>query len=253
VTTLGELLRALQSGALTVEEVETYLEGYGISEVGLARFDEHRLGRTGFPEVIYAPGKDQPTLLRLMAAAGEAPRLASRVSPEQMQILVRHLPAGRALPEAGLFLSNPQAARLAPAPHPVAVLSAGHGDRRIADEAAAILEILGYRVHRGYDVGVAGLHRLFEHASFLSAARAVVVAAGMDGALPSVVAGLVGAPVIAIPTSVGYGAAFGGLAALLTMLNACAPGVAVVNIDNGVGAAALAHGILRQIPKDAQA
>jgi NCAIR mutase (PurE)-related protein len=248
--TLAELLSAFKAGTVTQEEVEAYLSSYGISEVGLARFDEHRLARTGFPEIIYAPGKDDRTLLGLMEAAGEAPRLASRLSPEQLQRLSAELPRGRAFREARLFLSNPQAARLAPAAHPVAVLSGGHCDLQVAEEAAVILQVLGYAVRRGYDVGVAGLHRLFEHAAFLSNARAVVVVAGMDGALPAVVAGLVSAPVIAVPTSVGYGAAFGGIAPLLAMLNSCAPGVSVVNIDNGVGAAAVVHAFLRQIPKD---
>ncbi|HEX9639219.1 MAG TPA: nickel pincer cofactor biosynthesis protein LarB [Acidobacteriota bacterium] len=248
---LIELLSAFQAGRLTVEEVESYLASYGLSEIGLARFDEHRHGRTGFPEIVYAPGKDSETLVELMQVASEAPRFASRLSAEQLALLHSRLPQGRAFPAAGLFLSNPQAARLAPAPHPVAVLSGGHSDRRVAEEAAVVLEVLGYAVRRGFDVGVAGLHRLFEHAAFLAACRAVVVVAGMDGALPSVVAGLVAAPVIAVPTSVGYGAAFGGIAALLAMLNSCAPGVSVVNIDNGVGAAAVAHAFLRQIPKDA--
>jgi hypothetical protein len=207
-----------------------------------ARIDGERRERTGVPEVILAAGKtlEQNVALvgALYARAGFA--LATRVPPDQRDALAAAYPAAVADARSGSL-------RLGSLPRTgarVAVVCAGTSDLAVADEAAFALDAFGDDVVRATDVGVAGIHRLFDALPDVAACGAVIVVAGMEGALPSVVAGLVRAPVIAVPTSVGYGAAFDGLAALLGMLTSCAPGIGVVNIDNGFGAAALAHKIV---------
>jgi hypothetical protein len=208
----------------------------------MARLDHDRGARTGVPEVVFAAGKtlaENIALLRgLYDRAGFA--LATRVPDDQ------RAPLGEALPDA-VFDARSGAVRLGALPRTgiaVAVVCAGTSDGPVADEAAFTLEAFGHDAIRASDVGVAGIHRLYESLDAIRSARVVIVVAGMEGALPSVVAGLVRAPVIAVPTSVGYGAAFEGVAALLGMMTACAPGIGVVNIDNGFGAAALAHKIV---------
>jgi NCAIR mutase (PurE)-related protein len=208
----------------------------------MARLDHDRGARTGVPEVVFAAGKtlaENIALLRgLYDRAGFA--LATRVPVDQ------RAPLGEALPDA-VFDPRSGAVRLGALPRTgiaVAVVCAGTSDGPVADEAAFTLEAFGHDAIRASDVGVAGIHRLYESLDAIRSARVVIVVAGMEGALPSVVAGLVRAPVIAVPTSVGYGAAFEGVAALLGMMTACAPGIGVVNIDNGFGAAALAHKIV---------
>jgi NCAIR mutase (PurE)-related protein len=215
-------------------------------DLGYARLDIDRARRTGVAEVIFAAGKTTDQLLGLIEAAlthvGKV--LATRVKPEQADAAVARFPQLVAEP-IGRLLHTPW-----PEPHlPLtAVLSAGTSDQPVADEAAGVLRYLGHHVHRGYDVGVAGIHRLFRELSQLTRKPAAFIAvAGMEGALPSVLAGLVDRPVIAVPTSIGYGASFSGLAALLAMLNSCASGVGVVNIDNGFGAAMFAHRIARDL------
>ena len=207
-----------------------------------SRLDHDRRERTGVPEVVFAAGKtlDQNrSLIRgLYDRAGFA--LATRVPAEQRDALLAGLPDAVLEPFSG-------ALRCGTLPRTgvrVAVVCAGTSDLPVAEEAAFVLDAFGHDAVRATDVGVAGIHRLFDSLDAIASARAVIVVAGMEGALPSVVAGLVRAPVIAVPTSVGYGAAFEGLAALLSMLTACAPGIGVVNIDNGFGAAALAHKIV---------
>jgi pyridinium-3,5-biscarboxylic acid mononucleotide synthase len=205
----------------------------------VARLDHERRGRTGVPEVVFAAGKtleQNAALVRgLYERAGFS--LATRIPAEQ------RLPLAAALPDALLepLSGSLRIGRLPASGERVAVVCAGTSDLPVAEEAAFALEAFGHDAVRANDVGVAGIHRLFDSLDAIRTCRVVVVVAGMEGALPSVVAGLVRAPVIAVPTSVGYGAAFEGLAALLGMLNACAPGIGVVNIDNGFGAAALAH------------
>jgi pyridinium-3,5-biscarboxylic acid mononucleotide synthase len=207
-----------------------------------ARLDCERRERTGIPEVIYAGGKTLEQNRALIAAlyARTGFVLATRIPAEQ------RAPLAAAFPDAVIDARSGSLRRgtLPRTGAKVAVVCAGTSDLAVADEAAFALDALGDDPVRATDVGVAGIHRLFDALDDIASARAVIVVAGMEGALPSVVAGLVRAPVIAVPTSVGYGAAFEGLAALLGMLNACAPGVAVVNIDNGFGAAALAHKIV---------
>jgi NCAIR mutase (PurE)-related protein len=204
------------------------------------RLDHDRARRRGFAEAVLCEPKTVEHLLVIaeQVRAREARTLFTRVRPDQAQPLLDALPGAVLEPDARVvaFPGTPPA----PTGHLVAVLAAGTSDLPVAREAAVTARHLGRPVELVVDVGVAGLHRVLEQLDLLRSARAIVVAAGMDGALPGVVAGLVAAPVIAVPTSVGYGAAFGGLAPLLTMLNACAPGVAVVNIDNGYGAGHLA-------------
>ena len=208
----------------------------------VARLDHERRDRTGVPEVVLAAGKtlEQNVALLRDLHARAAFALATRVPPDQRERLAAALPQAEIEPLSGTLRWG----RLPRTAARVAVVCAGTSDLPVAEEAAFTLEALGHDAVRAADVGVAGIHRLFDVLDDVTSCRAVIVVAGMEGALPSVVGGLVRAPVIAVPTSVGYGAAFDGLAALLGMLNACAPGIGVVNIDNGFGAAALAHKIV---------
>ncbi len=205
-------------------------------DLGFARIDLDRERRCGVPEVIYAPGKTTAQIAEIVRATAGGGRNAwvSRVSTEQAGALSREYPDGVHHPGAGAWTLD--VAPLPPRRGLVAVLCAGTSDLPVAEEAAFTAERLGSEVLREYDVGVAGLHRLLSRMEAIRRARVVVVAAGMEGALPSVVGGLVDRPVIAVPTSVGYGVGVGGVAALLGMLTGCVPGVLVVNIDNGFGA-----------------
>lgn len=208
--------------------------------MGFAKVDHHRTVRKGFPEVVFGQGKTPAQVAKIASALLEhSERLLVTKTTHEAWYAVR-----RAVPDAS-FDETARAIivdrRATPDPVPgVAVASAGTSDLPVAEEAAVTAELMGCRVERVVDVGVAGIHRLFAEMPRIGRARVVVVVAGMEGALPSVVGGLVRAPVIAVPTSVGYGASFDGLAALLAMLNSCAPGVSVVNIDNGFGAGYLA-------------
>ncbi len=238
---LRDLLAAVEAGELSIDEALSRLKGFPYEDLGFARLDSHRTLRKGFPEVIFCPGKTVEQIVDIVKRirAREGRVLAARVSVD----------AAQALEEAFPDAVHHAAARMVvvgePAPSSgrgtVLVVSAGTADIPVADEAAVTAKTLGSDVERLYDVGVAGIHRLFGNRERLFDANVLVVAAGMEGALASVVAGLVDRPVVAIPTSVGYGASFGGLSALLTMLNSCAPGVSVVNIDNGFGAGYVAH------------
>ena len=211
------------------------------------RLDHARAGRTGLPEVIYGAGKTREQVGRaareLYARAGFA--LATRVAPADGLALAAVLPD--AIYDAGARILR--CGRLPATGQRIAIACAGTSDVPVALEAARTLDALGHEVVERYDVGVAGLHRTLAAVEDFAACRVVIVVAGMEGALPSVIAGLVRAPVVAVPTSVGYGAAFEGMAALLAMLTACAPGISVVNIDNGFGAAAVAHKIVTVQPR----
>jgi len=207
----------------------------------VADLDLDRTRRRGYPEAVYCAGKTAEQVGLIAAAVGaraDVTTLFTRADPEHAKAVLQALPDARYDTDARLLAWPPQPP--APTGGLVAVLAAGTSDLPVAREAYLTASYLGRPTELVVDVGVAGLHRVLGRLELLRQARVVVVAAGMDGALPSVVAGLVGAPVIGLPTSVGYGAAFGGIAALLTMLNACAPGVSVVNIDNGYGAGHLA-------------
>lgn len=238
------LLAAVADGRIAVDDAASRLETAPFADLGFAHVDHHRDLRDGLPEVILALGK---TPAQVAAIAREVfdrsgRVLVTRVEGNHAAALAGALPGATYDEHARLawFDPNPRAQ----AGH-VAVVTAGTSDIPVAQEAAIVAEMMGARVTRHFDVGVAGLHRLAAHMQELRAANAVVVAAGMEGALPSVVGGLVANPVIAVPTSVGYGASFGGVAALLGMLNSCATGVSVVNIDNGFGAGFVAATINR--------
>jgi NCAIR mutase (PurE)-related protein len=233
---LRNLLAAVARGELTPDEAAERLRGFPSEALDEATVDHQRFARAGFPEVIFGPGKPPETIVRIAEriTAGGAPLLATRVSEDAARALSARFPDGRYAAAARVFT---RAGRepLPPA-GTVAVISAGSSDLPVAEEAAETAGALGAPVERVRDVGVAGLHRILRHERLLREAAALVVVAGMEGALPSVVGGLTDRPVIAVPTSVGYGASFGGLAALLGMLNSCAAGVTVVNIDNGFSA-----------------
>lgn len=208
----------------------------------IARLDHERRERTGVPEAIFAEGKTLEQNLALVGAlyARTGFALATRIPPEQRAPIAAAYPDAVLEPLSGALRRG----TLRRTSRRVAVVCAGTSDLPVAEEAAFVLDALGHDAVRATDVGVAGIHRLFDALDDVASCGAVIVVAGMEGALPSVVAGLVRAPVIAVPTSVGYGAAFEGIAALLGMLTSCAPGIGVVNIDNGFGAAALAHKIV---------
>lgn len=212
----------------------------GPTTEGIAELDHDRASRRGYPEAVYCAGKTPAQLAAIAAEVRDrgTPTLFTRVEPGQVEAVLAELPQAGYHEDARLIAWPPEPP--APTGGLVAVLAAGTSDLPVAREAALTATHLGRACELVVDVGVAGLHRVLNRLDLLRRARVVVVVAGMDGALPSVVAGLVSAPVVAVPTSVGYGASFGGLAALLAMLNACAPGVAVVNIDNGYGAGHLA-------------
>ena len=240
-----ELMRILSdvaAGSTGVDDAANRLAAAGIDDLGFARLDTDRERRTGLAEVIFAPGKTDEQLEVLVGRCLElyGKVLVTRLEPERALPLLGSFSELRFYDTARVLEARPEADPIHP---PVAVVSAGTSDQPVAEEAAVVLEHLGHPVDRVVDVGVAGIHRLFSQLDRLRAAHAIVVAAGMEGALPSVVAGLVDRPVVAVPTSVGYGASFGGVAALLGMLNSCAAGIGVVNIDNGFGAATLVHRI----------
>ncbi|MBC7359639.1 MAG: nickel pincer cofactor biosynthesis protein LarB [Desulfacinum sp.] len=240
---LVELLEAYRQGAVDLEEVLAFLKRLPFEDMSFAKVDHHRSLRRGYPEVVYGEGKSAQQILKILQAMDRAggPLLATRVSSEKAEEVLKHFPdLSYDVAARVIYRKDPRASEHLSAKRAVQVLCAGSSDLPVAEEAAITAEVLGQKVERFYDVGVAGLHRLLSLREELDRAAAYVVVAGMEGALPSVVAGLVARPVIAVPTSVGYGASFGGIAALLGMLNSCAPGVAVVNIDNGFGAGYLA-------------
>ena len=246
-STLLALLAEVQRGDTTPEAATERLSDLPFEDIGHTRIDHHRLLRTGLPEVIYAAGKTPEQVAEIfahMAAAGSSV-LATRATPEAAVAVWKSIPSAihnaiaRTITLGSPVLSSGESIPC------VCVLCAGTSDLPVAEEASITAEHFGVRVIRLYDVGVAGLHRLLAVRDQLVDADCIIVCAGMEGALPSVVGGLVGVPVIAVPTSVGYGASFGGAAALLGMLNSCSPNVSVVNIDNGFGAAYTATLIAR--------
>ncbi len=235
------LLKKLKDGKVTVREAMDALRALPYEDLGFAKIDSHRDLRRGIPEAVYCPGKTPEQIVAIVKhmVASRSLALATRATPE----IYERVRAG--LDGAPVVYHEKARMVVAGKTRParrgnVLVVTAGTSDIPVAEEAAVTAEVLGNRVTRLYDVGVAGIHRVLDRRELLEGAKVVVVVAGMEGALPSVVAGLVAVPVIAVPTSVGYGASFDGLAALLAMMNACSPGVAVVNIDNGFGAGYLA-------------
>ncbi|TAK56045.1 MAG: nickel pincer cofactor biosynthesis protein LarB [Dehalococcoidia bacterium] len=241
---LRELLAAVADGRTGVDAAVGELRHLPYEDIGFALVDHHRALRDWVPEVILGQGKspDQVVAIARTLLERSDRLLITRLEREAAAAVLDAIPDARHHEVARCITVERTPA---PKQDGIAVLCAGTADLPVAEEAAVTAEIIGNDVRRLYDVGVAGLHRLLDRLDVLRAARALVVVAGMEGALPSVVAGLVSAPVIAVPTSVGYGASFGGLAPLLSMLNACAAGVAVVNIDNGFGAGYMAASINR--------
>ncbi len=244
---LKALLEGVSSGGVSVSAAEEALRAATFSDLGFAKVDHQRGLRQGVSEVIYGAGKTPEQIAAIaesMLTAGDGRILITRIDPDAARAVQRLLQEGASgAPQIPLFTyyDSPRLATVGEMPEPdgcgpIAVAAAGTSDIPVAEEAALTAEMLGNRVERLYDVGVAGLHRLLAQGDVLSRAKVIVAVAGMEGALPSVVAGLVSCPVIAVPTSVGYGASLGGVAALLAMLNSCASGVSVVNIDNGFGA-----------------
>lgn len=241
---LRELLIALQTGTLSIDETLERLRRFPYEDLGFAAVDHHRALRKGFPEVILGQGKTDEQIIAIAEGLlGQGDRmLVTRVDASTYAALKERIPDA-------VYHATARAISVNRHDEPplagVAVVCAGTSDLAVAEEAAVTAELVGSQAERIYDVGVAGLHRLLDHLAVLQESKAVVAVAGMEGALPSVVGGLVAAPVIAVPTSMGYGASFQGVAPLLAMLNSCVPGVAVVNIDNGFGAGYLAAMINR--------
>jgi NCAIR mutase (PurE)-related protein len=242
--TLRELLDSVARGETPPREAEEFLAGYGFVALGHQRFDTHREGRTAVPEVVLGLTKSVAQLAEIVAyfAGRGLPLLVTRVDEDKAAVLGGSHPELTYLPEARVLRLGRSSRGLRGS---VAVVTAGASDQPVAEEAVATLDFFQVSAVRAYDCGVAGLHRLYAQAEAIAAADVIIAVAGMEGALASVVAGLFPRPVVAVPTSVGYGASFGGLAALLAMMNSCAPGVTVVNIDNGFGAAVAAAAMLR--------
>ena len=238
------VLEAVQNGSMSIEEAERYFNRKAYEDMGYAKLDTYRELRSGFPEVIYCPNKPaaylQAIYVRLLAEQGEV--FGTRATPAQAELVRQVVPEIVYSPLAKtLKLEKPNKQREGL----IAVCTAGTADVPVAEEAAQTAEFFGAKVERHYDVGVSGLHRLVAKMEALQQANCIVAVAGMEGALASVIGGLVRNPVIAVPTSVGYGASFHGVAALLTMINSCANCVSVVNIDNGYGAGYIATQINR--------
>ncbi len=242
---LKALLEQVRTGDVTPDAALDQIKSLPFEDLGFAKVDHHRAVRVGVPEVIFGPGKSPEHFVEIfdrLAARGNTV-LATRVSEEQVAAALARFPVVEHNLLARTLVLRQKSEKLGKGT--IGIISAGTSDIPVAEEAAVTADVMGNDVARLFDVGVAGLHRLLSHSAELRRARVLVVCAGMEGALPSVVGGLVGVPVIAVPTSVGYGAAFGGIAALLGMINSCASNVSVVNIDNGFGAAYVASLINR--------
>lgn len=235
-----EILQAVKDGTMSPQEAKLKLKIQPFEDIGIAKIDHHRALRQNTQEVIYGASKTPDQILKIAQAMdhhGDKNILITRMKPEAAELVGKNLdlfydPLSKAAIVNREFKDTGDGY--------IAIVSGGTSDHPVCEEAALTAEVLGNRVERVYDVGVAGLHRLFAKLDVVMGARVIIAVAGMEGALPSVVGGLVDAPVIAVPTSVGYGASFGGISALLSMLNSCASGTSVVNIDNGFGAGFLA-------------
>ena len=249
-TALRKLFDQVRSKKLSPDEAVARLRHFPFEDLGFAKIDHHRALRQGVPEVIFCEGKTPAQVAKIFArlathnARGNV--LATRATEAQYAAVLSETPQAEYRPLARAITLQRSRSRKIYGRGTIAVISAGTSDIPVAEEAVVTAELMGNRVQHLYDVGVAGIHRLLAHQSILAQARVIIVCAGMEGALPSVVGGLVGVPVIAVPTSIGYGSAFKGLAALLGMLNSCASNVSVVNIDNGFGAGYVASLINRK-------
>ncbi|MHC4213175.1 MAG: nickel pincer cofactor biosynthesis protein LarB [Planctomycetota bacterium] len=244
---LKELLGQVKSGDISVEKAIEKLRHLPYEDLGFANVDHHRHIRRGFPEVIFCPGKTTDQIVAIFENLAEKGNnvLATRADVEVFEQLIKSTPEAQYKAEARAIILEQK--KLSPSKSVIPIITAGTADIPVASEAQVTAEIMGQRTELICDVGVAGLHRLLGHTKKLQQANVIIVVAGMEGALAGVVGGLVSCPVIAVPTSIGTGASFGGLSALLTMLNSCAAGVVVVNIDNGFSAGVTASLINRKI------
>ena len=240
---IRDLLTSVQTGELDIDAALALINPTGVDELDVAAVDTGRLARTGHPEVVFGQGKEANDIIAILDRlhAAKQPGVVTRLSESKAEAILTAMPRAVYHRRARVLILPSDT----PTPTPdvrgnIVIVCAGTSDLPVAEEAAIIAETFGHPIQRIWDVGVAGIHRVMNHKSTLQSASAIVVIAGMEGALASVVAGLVACPVVAVPTSVGYGASFNGLAALLGMLNSCATGVSVVNIDNGFGAAYVA-------------
>jgi len=242
---LKKLFEQVKQGQLSSDEAVQRLRHLPFEDLGFANIDHHRALRAGMPEIIFGPGKTPQQLVEIFARLAKHGRnvLATRVSPQQVRAVKRNFRKAEFHELAGAVTLTRDETIYGKGR--ILIVSAGTGDIPVAEEALVTAQIMGNEVQHVYDVGVAGIHRLLARREALTQARVIIVCAGMEGALPSVVGGLVGVPVIAVPTSVGYGASYKGIAALLGMLNSCASNVTVVNIDNGFGAGYVASIINR--------
>jgi NCAIR mutase (PurE)-related protein len=238
---LKKLLEQYKAGAVDIDTILTQLTSYEMADLGFANIDMSRKNRTGIPEVIFAAGKTpeqvENIVLRMFQEGQDI--LATRMPPEMFEVIRKKIPDAIYHPLSKTMVH--QLVKPEVSSGSICVVTAGTSDIPVAEEAVVTAEFLGNRVTSIFDVGVAGIHRLFHRIDAIREARVIIVVAGMEGALASVVGGLVDKPVIGVPTSIGYGANFGGVTALLSMLNSCASGISVVNIDNGFGAACQAH------------
>ncbi|MFC1477459.1 nickel pincer cofactor biosynthesis protein LarB [candidate division KSB1 bacterium] len=244
---LKKLLDAFKKGEKTEEEVIAFLKRYSTETFDFAHIDHHRSLRKGFPEVIFCPGKTDEQIAAIIEAirTRSGKFLATRATVENYEYAVKKIPGVIYKKEARIITTEETLKREEGQEAKIVIISAGTSDIPVAEEAAVTVEAFGSDVKRIYDVGIAGIHRLFKYVEDMQKALVIIVVAGMEGALSSVIGGLIDRPVIAVPTSVGYGASFNGLTALLGMLNSCASGVTVVNIDNGFGAGYAASLIVR--------
>jgi len=236
--TVRSILENISTGKMSIDQGLEALRAFTFEDIGFAKIDHNRATRTGTPEVIFAPGKTERQITQIIQRMSKAGSdiIISRVDKSTYNKLKRKFRNIEYNETARMIVKTVRRSKPI-VPGVIAVVSGGTSDMPVAEEAAATIEAFGGKAERIFDVGVAGIHRLLSFHDRLRQASVIIVVAGMEGALPSVVGGLVAAPVIAVPTSIGYGASFGGIAALLAMLNSCAPGVTVVNIDNGFGAA----------------
>jgi pyridinium-3,5-biscarboxylic acid mononucleotide synthase len=245
---LRQLLDSVQKGELPVEAAMEQLRQLPYEDLGFANLDLHRALRNGMPEVVFCQGKtvEQATVILKKLWEHHDRVMGTRLTPDMAEAIRKEIPEAHYDPMSRLLTLVRTELPAQPGDAPYAlVVTGGTSDMPVAEEAAQTLEFFGARVQRAYDVGVAGIHRLFDRMDLITGAAVVLSVAGMEGALTSVVGGLVSCPVVGVPTSVGYGASFNGLSALLAMLNSCATGVSVVNIDNGFGAGVVAYRILQ--------
>jgi len=247
--TIKALLESVQQGSCSPAEALLQLKDLPYEDLGFARLDHHRALRTGQSEVIFCQGKQPDHIISILQHLGDKAKnvLATRLDPERAEKVLPHFPSAEYDSQARCLLLRPLEEPTISGK--ILIMTAGTADLPVAQEAFLTARYMGHEVETLFDVGVAGIHRLLGQRELMKRAEVIIVVAGMEGALASVVGGLVDQPVIAVPTSVGYGAHFQGLAALLSMLNSCASGIGVVNIDNGFGAASLASAIVRRISR----